>query len=120
MSLVCFQGLPALCYAVNNRLFFYTLQYVDGGTFQILSNLKIMTTLLWSVLLLRKSFSPAQWGACVLLTLGAMLVHGDNIGSIIGYSHISLRLSLFYGHRQMGRRVTPEFFSRSAGCSRCC
>ena len=92
MSLVCFQGLPALCYAVNNRLFFYTLQYVDGGTFQILSNLKIMTTLLWSVLLLRKSFSPAQWGACVLLTLGAMLVHGDNIGNINGYSHISLRL----------------------------
>ena len=71
---------PALCYAVNNRLFFYTLQFVDGGTFQILSNLKIMTTLLWSVALLRKPFSRNQWAACALLTVGAMLVQGQSVG----------------------------------------
>ncbi len=73
-----------MCYAVNNRLFFFTLQFVDGGTFQILSNLKILTTLLWSVALLRKTFLRAQWGACVLLTVGAMLVQGQQMSDLQG------------------------------------
>ena len=47
---------------------------LEAATFQLLSQLKILTTALFSVLLLGKTLKAAQWGALLLLTLGVALV----------------------------------------------
>lgn len=62
---------PGLIYAAHNNVQFYFLKYVDPTTYQILGNLKIITTglLLW--LVLGRRMSPLQWIALSLLAVGA-------------------------------------------------
>lgn len=50
---------------------FATLEYVDPATYQILGNLKIVTTGLLSWIALNRTLSILQWIALVLLTVGA-------------------------------------------------
>ena len=50
---------------------FLTLQYVDPATYQIMGNLKIVTTGLLFRLFLRRRLSPLQWIALTLLMIGA-------------------------------------------------
>ena len=50
---------------------FLTLQYVDPATYQIMGNLKIVTTGLLFRLVLRRRLSPLQWIALTLLMIGA-------------------------------------------------
>jgi len=71
------------------------LQYVaasnlDVPTFQVTYNLKILTTALFSVILLRRRLSPQKWGALALLFAGVAIVqlqstaaaHGGKIESV--------------------------------------
>ena len=62
---------PSVIYWLHNNVQFVTLQYVDPATYQIMGNLKIVTTglLLW--LCLRRQLSPLQWMALALLMIGA-------------------------------------------------
>ncbi len=50
---------------------FWTLRYVDPATYQILGNLKIVTTGVLFRLLLQRRLSMLQWIALVLLMIGA-------------------------------------------------
>ena len=50
---------------------FYFLRYVDPATYQILGNLKIVTTGLLLRVALRRHMSRLQWMALVLLMAGA-------------------------------------------------
>lgn len=50
---------------------FWTLKYVDPATYQILGNLKIVTTGVLFRLLLRRRLSTLQWIALALLMIGA-------------------------------------------------
>lgn len=50
---------------------FWTLKYVDPATYQILGNLKIVTTGVLFRLLLQRRLSLLQWIALVLLMVGA-------------------------------------------------
>jgi UDP-sugar transporter A1/2/3 len=47
------------------------MSYVDAATYQILGNLKIVSTGLLSWLFLRKRLTMVQWYALVLLMCGA-------------------------------------------------
>lgn len=62
---------PSIIYWLHNNIQFFTLQYVDPATYQILGNLKIVTTglLLW--LCLKRQLSVLQWLALALLMIGA-------------------------------------------------
>jgi len=62
---------PSLIYLVHNNVQFSTLQYVDPSTYQIMGNLKIVTTGLLFRLILRRQLSKLQWIALLLLTVGA-------------------------------------------------
>jgi solute carrier family 35 (UDP-sugar transporter), member A1/2/3 len=64
-------AVPSLIYWLHNNVQFLTLQYVDPSTYQILGNLKIVTTGLLSWIALNRSLSNLQWIALVLLTIGA-------------------------------------------------
>jgi len=61
---------PALIYFVQNNLVFLALIYVDATTYQVLVNLKIITTGILFRFVLGKHLSSLQWCALVLLTIG--------------------------------------------------
>jgi len=63
-------SIPALIYFVQNNLVFLALSYVDPTTYQVLVNLKILTTGILFRLVLGKELSNLQWAALVLLTVG--------------------------------------------------
>nr|CAB3266231.1 UDP-N-acetylglucosamine transporter-like [Phallusia mammillata] len=67
-------AVPSGIYAVQNNLLFIALSYLDAATFQISYQLKILTTALFSVLLLKKSLSSVQWGSLVFLMIGVAMV----------------------------------------------
>ncbi len=65
---------PAALYTLQNSLVYAAISNLDAVTFQVTYQLKILTTVLFSILLLGRSISLRQWLALVLLTLGVALV----------------------------------------------
>ncbi|CAJ1978084.1 unnamed protein product [Sphenostylis stenocarpa] len=58
--------IPSVIYLIHNNVQFATLTYVDTSTYQIMGNLKIVTTGDF----LGRSLSNLQWMAIVLLAIG--------------------------------------------------
>jgi len=71
-------AIPAILYALQNNLFFLALGYLDSASYQVTSQLKILTTAFCSVLILKRRLSSRQWGALTILTLGVILVQMQN------------------------------------------
>lgn len=62
--------IPSIIYLVHNNVQFATLTYVDPSTYQIMGNLKIVTTAILFRMFLRRKLSNLQWMAIVLLAVG--------------------------------------------------
>jgi UDP-sugar transporter A1/2/3 len=62
---------PSILYLLCNNLALEALRYLKPATYQILGNLRIVTTGLLTVLLLRRPLARIQWVALVLMTVGA-------------------------------------------------
>lgn len=62
--------IPSIIYLIHNNVQFATLTYVDTSTYQIMGNLKIVTTGILFRLFLRRKLSNLQWIAIVLLAVG--------------------------------------------------
>lgn len=62
--------IPSIIYLIHNNVQFATLTYVDTSTYQILGNLKIVTTGILFRLFLKRKLSNLQWMAIVLLAVG--------------------------------------------------
>ncbi|KAL5718878.1 hypothetical protein ACHQM5_011735 [Ranunculus cassubicifolius] len=62
--------IPSIIYLVHNNVQFATLTYVDTSTYQIMGNMKIVTTGILFRLFLRRKLSNLQWIAIVLLAVG--------------------------------------------------
>ncbi|KAK2976659.1 hypothetical protein RJ640_012333 [Escallonia rubra] len=62
--------IPSIIYLIHNNVQFATLMYVDTSTYQIMGNLKIVTTGILFRLFLRRKLSNLQWMAIVLLAVG--------------------------------------------------
>ena len=82
-------AIPACLYTLQNSLNYVAVSNLDAVHFQILYQLKILTTALFSVLILRRSISLKNWGALFLLTLGVIVVQLPSAGS--SYADISIR-----------------------------
>lgn len=63
--------IPSLIYLFHNNVQFLTLKYVDPSTYQILGNLKIVTTGLLFRVFLKRKLTKLQWWALILLMVGA-------------------------------------------------
>ncbi|KAI0488012.1 hypothetical protein KFK09_027836 [Dendrobium nobile] len=61
---------PSIIYLVHNNVQFATLTYVDPSTYQIMGNLKIVTTGILFRLFLKRKLSNLQWLAIILLAVG--------------------------------------------------
>ncbi|CAG8521776.1 11223_t:CDS:2 [Funneliformis caledonium] len=66
-------GIPAMAYFINNNLIFIILSLMNPPTFTILSNLKILTTGLFSYVFLNRILSTTQWVSLILLFVGTTI-----------------------------------------------
>ncbi|KAL3900541.1 MAG: hypothetical protein SGCHY_001272 [Lobulomycetales sp.] len=67
-------SVPAVLYLFQNNLQYAGIGLLDAATFQVTYQLKILTTAVFSVSMLRKVISRQQWLALGLLTAGVALV----------------------------------------------
>jgi len=74
-------GIPALLYTLQNNLLFVAISNLDAATFQVSYQLKIFTTAILMVIILRQQLSLVQWFALFLLFLGISLVQVENMTS---------------------------------------
>ena len=66
--------IPSGLYAIQNNLLFVALSHLDALTYQITYQLKILTTALFSVLLLKRKLSWIKWLSLCILISGVVLV----------------------------------------------
>jgi drug/metabolite transporter (DMT)-like permease len=67
-------AVPASLYTLANSLQYVAISNLDAATFHVVYQFKIIVTALFSVLMLRKTLTPRQWLALLLLMIGVALV----------------------------------------------
>ncbi|RFU28853.1 hypothetical protein B7463_g7496, partial [Scytalidium lignicola] len=71
-------AIPATLYTLQNSLQYIAVSNLDAVHFQILYQLKILTTALFSVTMLGRALSSKRWIALVILTMGVTIVQLPN------------------------------------------
>lgn len=93
-------ALPALCYFVSNNCMFYIIRHLGAATFQIMNNLKVLTTGVFMHIFLSRTLSWLQWKSLILLVVGSMVTqlcavdhstsHDASRNSAVGYAFVAL------------------------------
>jgi len=71
---------PSLLYTIQNNLLYLALTNLDAATYQVCYQLKILTTALFSAVMLQRKFSGQKWFALVVLTVGVAVVQVSGSG----------------------------------------
>lgn len=74
-------AVPAMCYTLQNILFYVSLTNLSASTYQVLSQLKTLATAGFWVTMLGGRLAARQWGALGTLIAGVSVVQLDSVGS---------------------------------------
>jgi UDP-sugar transporter A1/2/3 len=72
-------SVPAFMFTVQNNLRFVALEHMPSSYYQVLTQLKVLTTAIFSVIWLGRKISRIQWVSLVLLVCGVTLVEMEKI-----------------------------------------
>ncbi|KAG0000803.1 hypothetical protein BGZ80_004729 [Entomortierella chlamydospora] len=70
---------PSGLYALQNNLLFVALSNLEAATFQVTYQLKILSTAIFSVIMLNRKLSYQKWLALFLLMVGVTMVQLQNV-----------------------------------------
>ncbi|CAH1392448.1 unnamed protein product [Nezara viridula] len=79
----------SLVYVVQNNLLYISASHLDATTYQVTYQLRILTSSLLSVVLLKRNLLPSQWVALVLLVIGVGIAQLS--GSSEGHKQASIK-----------------------------
>ena len=113
-------AIPATLYTLQNSLQYIAVSNLDAATFQVTYQLKILTTAIFSIMLLGRTLSAKRWLSLILLTLGVAIVQIPTNAADPTAS--SLRNSLHNYHlprtldelRDIGNAAAEQLVKRSA------
>jgi len=71
-------SVPSVLYMIQNNLLYAALGNLPAATYQVVYQVKILTTAMFSVVLLKKSLSSAQWRSLAVLLAGCALAQSSN------------------------------------------
>jgi solute carrier family 35 (UDP-sugar transporter), member A1/2/3 len=66
-------AIPALLYMAMNGMVFLILKYVSPPDFQIMTTMKVFTTAILFVIIMRRPMNRLKWISLILLTIGVMM-----------------------------------------------
>ncbi|KAK9511751.1 hypothetical protein O3M35_000354 [Rhynocoris fuscipes] len=67
-------SIPSFVYIIQNNLLYVSASHLDAATYQVTYQLKILTTAMFAVLMLKKKLHKFQWTALVVLVFGVAMV----------------------------------------------
>ena len=72
-------GIPALLYTLQTNLVYLAISNLNAAVFQVTFQIKILTTAIFMVFLLKKSLRGLQWFSLVLLCIGISIIQVQNV-----------------------------------------
>ncbi|KAK6590992.1 UDP N-acetylglucosamine transporter-like nucleotide sugar transporter [Cryptosporidium xiaoi] len=69
--LVC---IPGILFLLQNNLTYIALERLPVSVYQVTAQLKVLTTAIFSVVLLKRELSKTRWIGCIMLFIGVLLV----------------------------------------------
>ncbi len=73
-------AVPSILYTIQNSLQYTAMSNLSAPVFQVCYQMKIITTALFSVVLLNRHITSLQWGSVIALALGVALVQVSQQG----------------------------------------
>jgi len=67
-------GVPALCYTLQNHLWYYALSHLNPVAAALTSQMKVITTAIASVLMLSRRLTRMQWASICVLAAGMVVI----------------------------------------------
>ncbi|KAI0973512.1 UDP-galactose transporter [Xylaria arbuscula] len=74
-------AIPAMLYTLQNTLQYIAVENLDPVHYQVILQLKILTTALFTVTILGRPLSPRKWISLIILTIGVSIVSIPSSGS---------------------------------------